>query len=61
MNLARNPLYSTFFTLNFIAENNSLLLVVQLNQLIEHVSSHSGGLGTFTRTKNTRLPGVQTR
>jgi len=45
--------------LSFIAENGSLLLVVQSNQLIEHVSSRLGleGLGIFPRTKNTRLPG----
>jgi len=41
----------------FIAENSSLLFFVQLNQLIEHVSSCLGGLGIFPRTKNTRLPG----
>jgi len=48
----------TFFTLSFIAENSSLLLVVQSNQWIEHVSSRSGGLGIFPRTKNTHLPGL---
>jgi len=44
-------------TLSFIAENSSLLFVEQSNQLIEHVSSRSGGLGIFSRTKNTHLPG----
>jgi len=43
--------------LSFIAENSSLLFVLQSNQLIEHVSSRSGGLGIFPRTKNTCLPG----
>jgi len=33
------------------------LFVVQLNQLIEHVSSRLGGLGIFPCSKNTRLPG----
>jgi len=37
--------------LGFIAENSSLLFVVQSNQLIEHVSSRSGGLGIFPRTQ----------
>jgi len=36
---------------NFIAENSSLLFVVQSNQLIEHVSSRLVGLGIFTAQK----------
>jgi len=31
------------------------LFVVQSNQLIKHATSRLGGLGIFTRTKNTRL------
>jgi len=43
--------------LSLIAEYSSLLFVVQSNQLVEHVSSRSGGLGILHHTKNTRLPG----